>query len=350
MSVLREAIGSWIHGRAEAGRALTMLLLFRPAAYLLPMAAIRVLARLVSVPLVLGFAQNRWIAREFANAYGRSLWGGLGLAVSSYASKFEEFALQQKYIAGIHRWGDPPIVIEANEEARRIMAQDGPLVLAQSHFVRNRAAASVLVPAIFGQRRVVAVTLRPPTQKFQPHAWRMRLQLAQILASSRAVRPDDFSFIYVGSAAYHASLIELRKPRTLLTINVDAHWRRGKPASITRPYAGALERTFATGAARLARESGAPLLLALPVHAADGHGIRMRVFGPYRSDLTDPLAHDAHVTHQMLDEIEREIGRRPTEYVLHIGGERRWDPATETWSRIAPPAAQAASGTESVQS
>jgi hypothetical protein len=34
---------------------------------------------------------------------------------------------------------------------------------------------------------------------------------------------------------------------------------------------------------------------------------------------------------RILDELERMIGRRPAQYVLPIGRERRWNPDTEGW-------------------
>jgi lauroyl/myristoyl acyltransferase len=121
----------------------------------------------------------------------------------------------------------------------------------------------------------------------------------------------------------------------MATVNVDSHWPRGRSSSLTRPFAGATQRTFSTGTAKLARLAGTPLLLAMPVMADDGRTVRMRLFGPFRSNAAAVDQQDIEVTQQVLDIIEREVGERPCQYMLDIGGDRRWDPDTHTW-REAP--------------
>ena len=67
----------------------------------------------------------------------------------------------------------------------------------------------------------------------------------------------------------------------------------------------------------------------------DGTTVRMRMFGPFHSNAASTDQQDIDVTQQVLDVIESEVGERPCDYVLDIGGERRWDPETHSW-RDAP--------------
>ena len=46
---------------------------------------------------------------------------------------------------------------------------------------------------------------------------------------------------------------------------------------------------------------------------------------------TDHTVADIRVMDRILDELERMIGRRPAQYVLPIGRERRWNADTEQW-------------------
>ena len=123
-----------------------------------------------------------------------------------------------------------------------------------------------------------------------------------------------------------------------MTVNVDAHWSRGRSSSLTRPFAGAAHRTFSTGAAKLARLSGTPLLLGLPLVSADGCAVRMRLLGPFRPGGTVSEQQDGDAMRQVLDAIEREVGERPCEYLLDIGGERRWNPQQQRWDDAPLPA------------
>jgi hypothetical protein len=69
----------------------------------------------------------------------------------------------------------------------------------------------------------------------------------------------------------------------------------------------------------------------------DSRSVRMRLFGPFRANAASEEQQDIEVTHQVLDVIEREVGTRPCEYMLDIGGDRRWDPRANAWTEIAPP-------------
>ena len=110
-----------------------------------------------------------------------------------------------------------------------------------------------------------------------------------------------------------------------------------------------LNRSFSVGAAKLARLANVPVLLALPVFSRDHHEVRIRVFGPFTSSAATPEQQDIDVTNAALDIVEREVGRRPSDYVLAIGAERCWDSGTQLWSTIPAPqvAAQRAPGVPS---
>jgi lauroyl/myristoyl acyltransferase len=328
-----------IRERADLLRGLMLVLIFRPAAFVFPEPVIWGLAYACAVVIVLQSA-GRCMAQEYRTAFGVSRRAALRMAIRAHASRFHEFAFQQKIILG---WLDPfktPVHIEASDEARAILAGPGSFMIALAHFERTTAVAAIFHPKVFDQRPVYAVAFKLPNLVFLPHLWRMSLQLRQLLRATRRARPAGLEFVYLGGAT--AKLIDtLRTGRAMATVNIDAHWPRGRSSSLTRPFAGAMHRTFSTGSAKLARLAGAPLLLAIPVMSEDHSAVRMRLFGPFRSSAVSADQQDVEITQQMLDAVEREVGERPCEYVLDIGGDRRWDPDTQSWRDVPMTAAAA---------
>ena len=322
-----------IRERADLLRGLMLLLIFKPAAFILPEPLIWGLAYGCAFVIVLQ-ASGRRMMEDYRTAFGVSRAAALRMAVRAHASRLHEFSFQQKIILG---WLDPfkpPVRIEANDEARAILDGSGSFMVAMAHFERTRAVAAIFHPRAFEGRPVYAVAFKLPGLVFLPHLWRMSLQLRQLLRATRAARREGLEFVYLGGAT--GKLIDtLRTQRAMATVNVDAHWPRGRSSSLTRPFAGAHHRTFSTGSAKLARLAGAPLLLAIPVMSDDGSTVRMRMVGPFHSSAASADQQDVDVTQQMLDVIEREVGERPCDYLLDIGGDRRWDPGTQTW-RDAP--------------
>ena len=331
LTILRE--------RADLLRGMLLVLIFRPAAFVFPNRVIWGLAYVCAVPVVLQ-ASGRRMAEDYRAAFGVSRRTALRMALRAHASRFHEFAYQQKVIL---RWHDPfrlPVRIEANDEARAIVDGAGSFMLAMSHFERTDATAALFHPKAFHGRPVYAVAFKLPNFVFLPHLWRMGLQLRQLLRATRRARPEGLEIVYLGGSTGRL-IHRLRSERAIASVNIDARWPRGRNSSLTRPFAGATQRTFSSGSARLARLAGAPLLLGIPVMSDDGKAVRMRLFGPFRSNAPSEDQQDIDVTQQILDVIEREVGARPCEYLLDIGGDRRWSADEQAWRAAPLPAAAA---------
>ena len=327
---LNQVLKALVHERADLVRGLVLVMVFRPAAYLLPRSLIWCLAVAVAAPMVVLQSNGRRMTRDMSASFAVGWPAALRMAIRSHAKRFNEFALQQKMIAGWYRPSRLPVRIEAREEARQIAAGVGSFILAQAHFERATAGAAVFFPETFNGRRIAAVAVSLPRWIPLPHLWRASLQLRQVLRACFAVRPQGLEIVYIGGALKRLAS-RLRTENIVVSINIDAHWARDKSTSLERPFCGSLHRTFSTGAAKMARLGAVPLMLALPVLEDDRRGIRMRLFGPYVSNAADPEQRDLEVTNAMLDTVEREVGIRPCDYVLEIGAERRWDADAQRW-------------------
>jgi len=321
--------------RADLVRGLLLVLIFRPAAYLLPRSWIWPVALCFATLFVVLMADGRRLAREFGLIFGVSRSAALKLAITSHAKRMNEFSLQQKMIARTYRPFEVPVLLEASDEVRRIIEGPGSFVLAQAHFERGTAQAAVFNGANFDGRELFVVAVKVPRFVPMPHIWRIGLQLRQLTRASQAIRPKGMEFVYTGGAV--TGLVEkLQHERIMVSINVDAHWSRNRSSTLERPFCGALKRSFSTGAAKLARLANAPLMLALPVFDAHPGQVRLRMYGPYTSDAAIPEQRDTEISQKILDTIEREVGVRPCEYVLEIGAARRWDNESHRWLQPPP--------------
>jgi len=330
----KQLLRALVDERADLVRGLLLVLVFRPAAYLLPRRWIWPVALCFATLFVLLMADGRRLVREFGFIFGVGRTAALKLAITSHAKRMNEFSLQQKMISRIYRPFDVPVRLEASDEARRIIAGPGSFVVAQAHFERGTAATTVFNGANFDGRDMFVVAIKVPRFVPMPHIWRIGLQLRQLMRTCLALRPQGLEFVHTGGAV--TGLVDkLQSQRIMVSINVDAHWSRNRSSTLERPFCGALKRSFSTGAAKLARLANVPLLLALPVLDSDPRQVRLRLFGPYTSEAAVPEQRDVEISQKLLDVIEREVGLRPCEYVLEIGAARRWDGESNRW--VQPP-------------
>jgi lauroyl/myristoyl acyltransferase len=329
--------------RGDLLRGLMLVSIFRPAGILLPDALIWGLSYVSALAFVVLQASGRYMAGDFKSAFGVSRFVAVRMAIRTHAKRFHEFALQQKTIVGRYTPFKFPIQLEATEEARQVIEGSGAFVLAMAHFERTDAAAAMFDAQIFNGRPVYVVAYKHPKTVLMPHPWRTALQLRQLLRATESIRPQGLEFVYLGGAT-NTLVDRLANEKCIVAVNIDAHWAAGRSSSLTRPFAGSTRRTFSTGAAKLARLADKPIVLGLPVMADDSRSVRLRLMGPFHSAAASPATQDAEVTQQILDVVEREIGTRPCDYMLDIGGERSWDPHTQSWHQSGPQHTMAALG------
>jgi lauroyl/myristoyl acyltransferase len=129
-----------------------------------------------------------------------------------------------------------------------------------------------------------------------------------------------------------ALLNGLRRNGVHAIITADAFWN--SPAGgMTRPFAGQSCHTFATGAATLGRLAQCPVIPCAPYLKNDGTIVL--AWGPtiQPASRSDKAA-DLKNTNVILDFVENAIGQRPSQYVLQIGEERRWNSILQTWECV----------------
>ncbi|HEY8173446.1 MAG TPA: hypothetical protein VIH21_10210 [Dehalococcoidia bacterium] len=239
-------------------------------------------------------------------------------------------------LARLRRLRDDPSrwrYVETGREAvDELRAQGRAILVVSGHFrtAIDTAARVTLAPESINK----GIRNPVPAATMSPYALRERLQNTTAYGLSQLLIGETDRQLYpiVGRENMQDRLLEeLSRPGGWARIQIDAIW--DKPGAYERPFAGAVKRKFALGAARIARLAQAPVVPFMVVE--NPAGICQVVWGtPLEPPPIDDKAADVAFMDLLLDGLERDVGRYPLEYLHPIGGERRWNAACERWESI----------------
>ncbi len=216
-----------------------------------------------------------------------------------------------------------------NHDVAQLRDSGRSFIVATGHFRRESYVALHMPRCCPGSLAPVFVPV--PVRSLRPHNIRTRLAFGQLLQVVQHSRPDS-KFVYVGGAggAFGELLRHLKQPSCQVVVSVDAFWKAAGSNAYTRPFAGMRARTFSIGAAKLSRLAQCPIVACATYVANDGAVVLE--WGPVTPPPElDDEAVDFQTTNAILDFLQDAIGRRPAQYVLYIGEERRWKPVLRTW-------------------
>jgi hypothetical protein len=221
-------------------------------------------------------------------------------------------------------------VEEVNNEAVLDRVEKGlPILRVGGHF----SFASILPLALrYPELSPVGVAYAKPAFKLDGDVLIARLMLGIGLQLANRLRPEGVQMSYVGVADVQGDLIDaLSKPNGVGAMLIDVFWN--KPNAYRRPYCGTVDTPFAVGAARVAR------LAQVPVVVSTSQRTGRRSSCVYYSDLyfpgaADDASGDIPLMNQLVDELERYVGRFRAAYPRFIGWQRRWDEHAEAWVAI----------------
>jgi len=309
--------------------AAVMLLVLRPTASLLPFARALSIARgfgYVSA-VIPGYGLGK--TRQIAHAFGPiGAIAALRQAAEHIARPLCDSVVLRRALRGVPDRNQWRIEQRSLPCVDRVRASGETFILATAHFARQ--AFMALAHREILPHDITSVSLPLPKRTRNPYTWWARYHYGQILECSRASRPE-IRFVYpVRSGAYRQLVETLRKPGNVVMVHIDAPSTSTGVDTFCRPFAGLESRRFATGAARLSRTTGRPIVVCIP-YLKDDRTIVLdwtRVIEPQDGGGIEA---DRRVTDTILDDIEQAIGRRPGQYVLECLGARRWDARAERW-------------------
>jgi lauroyl/myristoyl acyltransferase len=339
-SASRAAASRWFRrARSKAGAlqplvghlvfAAVMILVLRPTATLLPFARALSIARAFgyvnAVMPAFGVRKTRLIAHAFGPI---GAIDALRLAAEHVARPLCDSVILRRALRGFPDRNHWRIEQRGRPCVDRVWASGETFILATAHFTRQ--AFMALAHREILPHDITSVSLPLPRRTRDPRTWWAQYHYGQILECSRASRPE-IKFVYpVKSGAYRQLVETLRKPGNVVMVHIDAPATSMGVDTYCRPFAGLESRRFATGAARLSRVTGRPIVVCIP-YLEDDRTIVLdwtRVIEPPEGGGIEA---DRRVTDTMLDDIERAIGRHPDQYLMDFLGTRRWDASAERW-------------------
>lgn len=224
-------------------------------------------------------------------------------------------------------------ILESGREHVDDLFRQGPLVLATAHFsVAALTAIQSVLPRSFAY--LASEDTTPPSGPRD-----RRAQLARVsrdlgrLGQLTPELPEEELFVKVPlpesmwshpearTASVRELLRRLRRGDVVL-LRVDAYW--GAEGGLARPFAGMKQRTFALGAARIARVAHSPVI---PFAAyADGRKrvVRLEWFPPLMPRMRGTEDDDREVMNEVLTHLEGAVRHAPTAYLHPLGSERAW--------------------------
>ena len=324
---LRSALAQFNTHITESLRVLILQAFLAPAAYWLPKSWALAAAKLLSLFLVILPAPGFTTCRRMRRLFGGSPYRSFKLAWAWIARPFRDFVILKRVIYGredVSRWR---IVERNSDEVTRLRETGQSFIVATAHFERA-ALLAVACPRVT-PGNYIQVGHAAPKRLTCPYDLRLRIQYGTMLEvlSTAWRRPFEFAFMNAGQPAARMLHERLSKPGSIINIHLDAPWPQRATGSYCRPFAGMKERSFATGAAQLAKLCQCPLVSCVYWRDDDG-----TVFIQWGS----PILHvddEIDTMNRLIDTLEAAVGERPTQYVLEIGQERRWNATHRIWEQ-----------------
>jgi hypothetical protein len=245
-----------------------------------------------------------------------------------------QYAIGQRLVAGgadaAARLGRVRHVM--GEEAASLLASEQSVVVVSGHFSRE-FLLSFTRPGIVPRAPIGVVKIGSRSDRVGVHDEMFRTLVQAALSNPGCIPMER------GQRDVNALVDYLAVSGRAIHVHADYPLPATARRALRRPFAGAAERSFGTGAARTARLAQVPLLVC---HAyPDGQGATvMQWSDPIVPPPRDDAASDERVTSLLLDDIERAVGMRPQDYMLPMGRDRQWDPVRRVWG--ASEAAEAA--------
>ena len=245
------------------------------------------------------------------------------------AQPFYTFVVFHRILHRRERPNDWTVEERNDQDVVQLRESGRPFIVATGHF-RRESFLALYTPRICpGNLAGLFAPVAAPS--LHPHNIRERVHFGQILKAIQQSRPD-LTFVYAGGAVKKL-LKHVVQPGSQAIVAADAFWKTTGSSTHTRPFAGMRARSFSVGCAVLSRLAQCPIVACTTYLETDGTVVVEwgRVIAPPQRE--DEGA-DSRITDEILDLLEIAVGRQPTQYVLYIGEERRWNSGNQSWEDL----------------
>lgn len=310
----------------ELLRSFLMVFVLRPAARLLPRKSALAIARFCGSVMLRMPSSGRPALATMQKAFFMEGEEAQTSAREYLAQPFCSFVIFERILHGRENVDSWTVEERNGQDVAKLRESGRSFIVATGHF-RRESHVAIFMPR-FCPGDLVTVALSVPPRSLHPGSMRTRVQFGQFSKVHGHIRPGH-EFVYVGGALKKL-LKHLERPNCQVVVSVDAFWRQTDPSAHARPFAGMRARPFSIGSATLSRLAQCPIVGCATYVAKDGTVVVE--WGPViwpaqrENEAADLL--NANI---ILDFLEGAIGRRPSQYTLYIGEERRWNPRLQIW-------------------
>lgn len=253
-------------------------------------------------------------------------------AAEYLAQPFCSFVIFRRLMRGRENINDWKIEEINGREVARLRESGRSFILATGHYRRD--SHIVVYTRRVCPGNVLSVFVSPPPKTLRPKDIRLTLQFGELLETVKFIRPDG-ELVYVDTSKNTMGKLvdHLNRPGNQVVIAVDAFWKTTGRRAFNRSFAGMQSRCFSFGSSTLSRLSQCPIVGCVTYIRDDG--VNVVEWGPViQPPLLQDEAADQRNADTILDFLEGAIGRRPSQYALYIGEERRWDNCKQTWENF----------------
>jgi lauroyl/myristoyl acyltransferase len=271
--------------------------------------------------------------RVFRKAFGLGWKDAFARSCGWFSGPYRDFVIFRRLLDSREDPADPnrwPIREINREFVDQLRDARSSYIVTTGHFCRV-ACISAYFKRITPNQILLVAAQRQPFEGsiFQR---RMSIQFGQMMDALKFCRNDEIEIIEVGgkTTLFKTILERLQEPGTTAFLSVDAPWDKHKPGGIMMPFAGHKEAYFAMGAARLAKMARVPIINSI-AYLDENEQVVVEWKPPIRFDDGMDEISEEDLMQDLLHEIEIAVGRRPEQYVLEIGSERRWNHHEQCW-------------------
>jgi lauroyl/myristoyl acyltransferase len=325
---LRSSLANADKHIAELFRIFVLQFILMPAAYFLPRSWALAAANVFSLPLIAFPEPGMTAYRNMRRVFGGSPFRSFQLTWEWIANPFRDFVILKRVMYGREDVFSWKIVEENAENVARLRESGQSFIMASAHFKRTAAMAMACPQVTPGN--FIQVSIPTPKEVKRPQDLRLRIQYGTTLEAASTVwrRPFEYAYTTIGLSGTRLLFRRLSKPGSVVDIHVDAPWPKNAAGSFSRPFAGMKDRGFATGAAHLAKVCRCPIISC--VYWEEDDGTVVLRWGAPILHVDDEI----ETMNRLIDTFEVAVGERPTQYVLDIGNERRWNPKLRSWEDL----------------
>lgn len=243
------------------------------------------------------------------------------------AQPFYSFVVFQRILNDREDINDWIVEEQNNQDVVKLRESGRSFIAVTGHF-RGESRFALHLPNIC-PGNLAEVVVPVAARSIRPESIRNRIHFGQILRVIQQVCPN-ITLFYAGDTSVLGLIDHLRRANSQVIISADAFAEKADPSVYTRPFAGNRARSFSVGTAILSRVAQCPIVPCATYVRANKKIVLewgAMILPPQRKD------HDAdiRITDQILNYLESAIGRRPTQYLLAIGEDRRWNSVRKTW-------------------